>query len=101
MTDRYVANVQELAAEGKKPVMMLMLNVVFDSGTKTSTAFWLRSSPLINFSDVMFFQTQNKLYVLLGNGRRKRCLCRQCFSFFDARGGCLDDCTQGPSGGQA
>jgi hypothetical protein len=63
--------VQELAMEGKKPVMLLMLNVVFDSYTKTSSALWLRSSPLIDFSDGMFFQTQNKLYVLLSHGRRK------------------------------
>ena len=63
--------VQGLASEGKKPVMLLMLNVVFDSCTKTSSALWLRSSPLIEFSDDMFFQTQNKLYVLLSHGRRK------------------------------
>lgn len=63
--------VQELAMEGKKPVMLLMLNVVFDSCTKTSSALWLRSSPLIDFSDGVFFQTQNKLYVLLSHGRRK------------------------------
>lgn len=63
--------VQELAIEGKRPVMLLMLNVVFDSCTKTSSALWLRSSPLIDFSDDLFFRTQNKLYVLLSHGRRK------------------------------
>lgn len=63
--------VQELTAEGKKPMMLLMLNVAFDSVTKTSSGLWFRSSPLTDFSDGMFFQTQNMLYVLLGNGRRK------------------------------
>lgn len=63
--------VQELAAEGKKQVMLLLLNVVFDSVTQTDSGHWLRSSPLIDFSEGMFFQTQNQVYVLLGNGRRK------------------------------
>lgn len=63
--------VKELESEGKKPVMLLMLNVVFDSSTKSTGPLWLRSSPLIEFSDGMFFQTQHKLYVLLNHGRRK------------------------------
>jgi hypothetical protein len=63
--------VQELALEGKKPVMLLMLNVVFNSSTKCSSALWQRSSPLVDFSDGMFFETQNKVYVLINHGRRK------------------------------
>lgn len=63
--------VNELESEGKKPVMLLMLNVVFDSSTKSNSPLWLRSSPLIDFSEGMFFQTQHKLYVLLNHGRRK------------------------------
>ncbi|CAB1402578.1 hypothetical protein [Pseudomonas fluorescens] len=51
--------------------MLLMLNVVFNSSTKCSSALWRRSSPLVDFSDGMFFETQNKVYVLINHGRRK------------------------------
>lgn len=62
--------VDELSAEGKKPVMLLVFNVLFDSATPSKSQ-WFRSTPLVDFTDGMFFQTANKLYVLLGNGRRK------------------------------
>lgn len=62
--------VDELASEGKKPVMLLVFDVLFDSSA-LSKCRWFRSTPLVDFTDGMFFQTENKLYVLLGNGRRK------------------------------
>ena len=62
--------IEELAAEGKKPTMLLVFNVLFDSSS-TSRSHWFRSTPLIDFTDDMFFQTESKLYVLLGHGRRK------------------------------
>lgn len=62
--------IAELASEGKKPTMLLVFNVLFDSSS-TSKSHWFRSTPLINFTDDMFFQTESKLYVLLGHGRRK------------------------------
>ena len=62
--------VDELAAEGKKPVMLLVFDVLFDSSTN-SQSHWFRSTPMVDFTEGMFFHTQNKLYVLLGNGRRK------------------------------
>ncbi|MCF5714642.1 hypothetical protein ALQ33_03812 [Pseudomonas syringae pv. philadelphi] len=61
---------EELAIEGKQPVMLLVFQVLFDSST-SSKGHWFRTSPLIEFSDGMFFQTENKLYVLVGHGRRK------------------------------
>lgn len=62
--------VEELASDGKKPTMLLVFNVLFDSAS-TSKSHWFRSTPLIDFTDDMFFQTESKLYVLLGHGRRK------------------------------
>lgn len=62
--------IEELAAEGKKPTMLLVFNVLFDSSS-TSKSHWFRSTPLIDFTDDMFFKTESKLYVLLGHGRRK------------------------------
>lgn len=62
--------VEELVLERKQPVMLLVFDVLFDSST-TSNTHWFRSTPLIKFSDGMYFHTANKLYVLLGHGRRK------------------------------
>lgn len=62
--------VEELALEGMQPIMLLVFNVLFDSSTN-SKSHWFRSTPMVDFIDGMFFQTQHKLYVLLGNGRRK------------------------------
>lgn len=62
--------IEELGADGKKPTMLLVFNVLFDSSS-SSRSHWFRSTPLIDFTDEMFFQTEPKLYVLLGHGRRK------------------------------
>ena len=60
---------QELAEQRKWPAMLLVFSVSFDSSTN-SKSHWFRTTPLIDFSDSMFFQTENKLYVLMGDGRR-------------------------------
>jgi hypothetical protein len=59
----------ELVGQGKKPVMLLVFDALYDSST-TSKSHWFRSTPLIEFIEGMFFQTEHKLYVLLGHGRR-------------------------------
>ncbi|WP_339436339.1 hypothetical protein [Pseudomonas sp. EL_65y_Pfl1_R32] len=61
---------EELASEGKQPVMLLVFQVLFDSST-SSKGHWFRTTALIEFSAGMFFLTENKLYVLIGHGRRK------------------------------
>lgn len=61
---------EELAREGKRPVMLLVFNVLFDSSVPVKIQ-WFRSTPLVEFSDGMFFHTAGKIYVLLGQGRRK------------------------------
>lgn len=61
---------EALASEGKQPVMLLVFQVLFDSAT-SSKSHWFRTTPLIHFSEGIFFQTENKLYVLTGHGRRK------------------------------
>jgi len=65
------AVIQGLSGEGKKPVMLLVLNVLFDSTTASKEPQLFRSTPLIEFNDGMFFHTKSKLYVLTGQGRRK------------------------------
>ncbi|MEB0042638.1 hypothetical protein [Pseudomonas sp. MH10] len=60
-----------LAAQGKKPVMLLAFNVLFDSMGTFKPGEWLRTTPMVKFVDGMFFHTQNKIYVLTGQGRQK------------------------------
>lgn len=62
---------EELMSEGKQPVMLLVFNALYDSST-TSKAYWFRSTPLVEFTEGMFFKTAHKIYVLLGHGRRKK-----------------------------
>ena len=45
----YLVN-EELASEGKQPVMLLVFQVLFDSSTSLK-AHWFRTTPLIEFSD--------------------------------------------------
>ncbi|MCF5710527.1 hypothetical protein GIV19_25095 [Pseudomonas syringae] len=59
----------ELSAQGKRPTMLIAFGVLFDS-TINNSPHWFRSTPLMEFSDGMFFQTESKLYVLLQNGRK-------------------------------
>jgi hypothetical protein len=61
--------INELSTQGKRPTMLLAFRRLFDS-TSNNTSQWFRSTPLIKFSEGMFFQTEGKLYVLLGNGRK-------------------------------
>jgi hypothetical protein len=61
--------INELSTQGKRPTMLLAFRRLFDS-TNNNTSQWFRSTPLIKFSEGMFFQTEGKLYVLLDNGRK-------------------------------
>lgn len=60
---------KELGEQGKLPSILLVFGVSLDSST-SSNFHWFRTTPLMDFSDSMFFQTENKLYVLMGDGRR-------------------------------
>jgi hypothetical protein len=61
--------VEELNVEGKKPMMLLVFDTLYDSSTSAKSQ-WFRTTPLVDFTDGMFFLTENKIYVLLGRGRR-------------------------------
>lgn len=62
--------VDQMAAQGQQPVMMLAFDVLFSSSGAHRPGEWLRTTPLVAFSDGMFFQTEHTVYVLMGPGRR-------------------------------
>ena len=57
---------------GYQPVMLYAHNVLFDSDRRFDVGDWVRTTPLVSFSEGCFFQTKNTLYVLVGDGERKR-----------------------------
>ena len=61
-----------LKAEGQGPAMILGLDVLHDSLNRFDRGDWIRSTPMVAFSEGRFFQTNNTVYVLCGAGRRTR-----------------------------
>lgn len=55
-----------------QPVMLYAHCVLYDSNQRFNPGDWVRTSPLIAFTDDCFFRSRNTLYVLVGNGTRKR-----------------------------
>ncbi|WP_417777664.1 DUF6957 family protein [Stutzerimonas xanthomarina] len=62
---------EELSDMRLQPVM-LYGDVVADSLGRFDKGDWLRSTPLIAFTQGCFFETRDTVYALLGHGERKR-----------------------------
>ncbi|MCP3430658.1 DUF6957 family protein [Stutzerimonas stutzeri] len=52
--------------------VMLYGDVLIDSVGRFDEGDWLRSTPLVSFSQGCLFETRDTVYVLLGHGLRKR-----------------------------
>lgn len=63
---------EKFRSAGLQPVVLYAHNVLFDSRRRFDVGDWVRSTPLVSFSEDCFFQTRNTLYVLVGNGQRKQ-----------------------------
>lgn len=62
---------ETLRRDDRQPVMLYAHEVVLDSQARLKPGDWVRSTPLVTFSNGCCFQTRNTVYVLLGNGVRK------------------------------
>lgn len=62
---------EALKRDDRQPVMLYAHEVVLDSQARLKPGDWVRSTPLVVFSDGCCFQTRNTVYVLLGKGVRK------------------------------
>lgn len=61
----------KIMSDGLQPVMIYAHSVVFDSAGRFNPGDWVRSTPLVKLSDGYLFETQNTIYVLIGQGIRK------------------------------
>ncbi|OGQ50655.1 MAG: hypothetical protein A3J24_04415 [Deltaproteobacteria bacterium RIFCSPLOWO2_02_FULL_53_8] len=63
---------QELARTHRKPVVIYAHTVIYDSRRRWDVGDFVRTSFLHKFEDGFMFHTLNGIYVLIGNGIRKR-----------------------------
>lgn len=63
---------QGIREQGKQPVMILAFNVLYDSLDQDISESWVRTQPMVEFSDSKFFVTAHTVYVLVGDGQRRQ-----------------------------
>ncbi|WP_417315951.1 DUF6957 family protein [Cycloclasticus pugetii] len=56
----------------RQPVILYAHRVIYDSSRRFDVGDFVRTSPLLAFEDGWQFSTVNSIYVLLGDGLRKR-----------------------------
>ncbi|MGK4361526.1 DUF6957 family protein [Ectopseudomonas chengduensis] len=61
-----------LRPSGREAVMLYAHSVLYDSERRFDVGDWVRTTPLVSFSEGCFFLTSNTLYVLVGDGQRKQ-----------------------------
>lgn len=66
------AQLDELAKTNRKPVIIYADTVIYDSRRRWDIGDFVRTSFLCNFEDGFIFQTLNSVYILIGDGIRKR-----------------------------
>ena len=62
----------ELEKTRRKPALIFAHSVIYDSARRWDVGDLVRTSPLYQFRDDFLFQTLNSVYVLLGEGVRRR-----------------------------
>ena len=62
---------EALERDARLPVMIYAHEVVMDSQGRLKPGDWVRTTPMVSFSDGFCFQTRNTAYFLLGPGTRK------------------------------
>lgn len=65
------SELEQFHEAGLQPVLMYSPRVLYDSARRFDVGDWLRTTPLVSFSEDCFFRTRNTLYVLVGDGVRK------------------------------
>ena len=63
--------IKDLETRNLKPIMVYAHTVMYDSNHRFEPGNWVRTTPLVKFTPPCFFQTQNTVYILLGEGKRK------------------------------
>ncbi|VXC54394.1 conserved hypothetical protein [Pseudomonas sp. 8BK] len=66
------AQFEELARTNRKPTVIYADTVIYDSSRRWDVGDFVRTSFLHKFEDGFIFKTLNSIYILVGNGVRKR-----------------------------
>ena len=67
---------------GHLPLILFAHKVIEDSQHRFQPGDWVRSSMCTAFTDGVFFETRNTVYVLLGQGNGQTASLKAIFSFF-------------------
>lgn len=62
----------ELAKTQRQPALIYAHSVIYDSARRWDVGDFVRTSPLYRFDEGFLFKTLNSVYLLLGDGQRKR-----------------------------
>lgn len=62
----------ELIRTNRQPAVIYARNVIYDSQRRWDVGDFVRTSYLHKFEDGFIFQTLNSIYILVGDGARKR-----------------------------
>ena len=62
----------ELNKYFRKPALIYAHTVIYDSARRWDVGDFVRTSPLHSFEGGFLFKTTNSVYILLGEGKRKR-----------------------------
>lgn len=66
------AQSEELTRTNRKPAVIYADTVIYDSSRRWDVGDFVRTSFLHKFEDGFIFKTLNSIYILIGNGVRKR-----------------------------
>lgn len=56
---------------GSEPILMYASYVIYDSQRRFDTGNWVRSTLMLRLIENCLFETQNTVYILVGDGKRK------------------------------
>lgn len=70
------------AQNGQIPALIKADNVIEDEAGRFPNGGWVRTSPLVRFTEDCIFETKNTLYLLVGNGSRKTVSLSAAVAFF-------------------
>ncbi len=73
---------QLLKKNGQHAVLVKADTVIDDEAGRFLPGDWVRSSPLVNFTENCIFETGNTVYLLVGKGSRKTISLDTAISFF-------------------
>jgi hypothetical protein len=73
---------QLLKKSGKHAALIKADTIIDDEAGRFRPGDWVRTSPLVSFTENCIFETQNTVYLLVGKGSRKKIPLDTAMSFY-------------------